>query len=30
MEKRFNEDLLMPKDNENFKKSSKYWICDND
>ena len=30
MKKRFNEDLLMPKDNENFKKSSKYWICDND
>ena len=30
MKKRFNEDLLMPKDNENFKKSFKYWICDND
>ena len=30
IKKRLNEELLMPKDNENFKNSSKYWIWNND
>ena len=31
MKKHFNKELVMPKkDNENFKSSTKYWICDND
>ena len=31
MEKYFNEELMMTKeDNEDFKNSTKCWICDND
>ena len=31
MKKNFNKELVMTKeDNENFKNSSKCWICDND
>ena len=31
MKKIFNKELVMTKeDNENFKNSSKCWICDND
>ena len=31
MNKQFNKELVMSKeDNENFKKSTKCWICDND
>ena len=31
MKKHFNKELVMTKeDNEDFKKFTKYWICDND
>ena len=31
IKKYFNKELVMPKeDNEDFKNSTKYWICDND
>ena len=31
MKKNFNQELVMTKeDNENFKNSTKCWICDND
>ena len=31
MKKHFNKELVMTKeDNENFKNSTKYWICNND
>ena len=30
MKKHFNKDLVMTKDNADFKNPTKCWICDND